>query len=400
MKDQMHVSTGSSYKWVMLALVWLGYFAFGMIASCIPPLVTPIAQDLSLTYSQIGSILGAVILIYIPLSIPVGILIDRAGMKKAIIVAIALIPLSAFLQSFATSFQTLFLAICVVGTGGPFLSVGTPKIVASWFSGKQRGLASGIYMTSAFIGTATATAITNPIVMPLAGTWRGALRFYALLGFIIVFIWLLLAKEPPQTQTGRTPPTPLKDTIGKLLREKHVWIIIIIALSAVFFNSYGFTRWLPKLLELKGMNPTEAGFYASLPGWSGIIGNIIIPSLAKTGSRKPILFITLLFQGICIYFSATTTGLPFTASLIFYGIGLGAAAPLLIVILMDMPQVGATHIGAASGILFSIGGMGGFTGPLIVGFLTESTGTILTGMTLLAALVEAMLIPTLLIKEK
>jgi len=399
MKDEERVSGDSGYKWVMLALIWLGYFAFGMIASCIPPLVTPIAQDLALTYSQIGSILGAVILIYIPLSIPVGILIDRAGMKKAVVAAVTLIPVSALLQSFATNFQTLFLAISVVGIGGPFLSVGTPKIVASWFSGKQRGLASGVYMTGSFLGTSTATAITNPIIMPLVGTWRDTIRLYALFGFIVAFTWLLLAKEAPQSQTGRTA-TPLKETLGKLLKEKNVWVIVIIALFAVFFNVYGFTRWLPKLLELKGMTPAEAGFYASLPGWSGLIGNIIVPSLARAGSRKPIVFITLLTQGICIYVGATATGLLFTASLVFYGIGFGAAAPLLIVILMDLPQVGAKRIGVASGILFSIGGMGGFTGPLVVGFLTESTGTILTGMITLALLVEVMLIPTMLMKER
>jgi len=148
------------------------------------------------------------------------------------------------------------------------------------------------------------------------------------------------------------------------------------------------------------MTPAEAGFYASLPGWSGLIGNIIVPSLARAGSRKPIVFITLLTQGICIYVGATATGLLFTASLVFYGIGFGAAAPLLIVILMDLPQVGAKRIGVASGILFSIGGMGGFTGPLVVGFLTESTGTILTGMITLALLVEVMLIPTMLMKER
>jgi len=399
MKDEPHVFIDTKYKWVMLALIWLGYFAFGTISYCIPPLITPIAQDLSLTYSQIGSILGAVILIYIPLSVPVGILIDRAGMRKAIIAAIALIPLSALLQSFTTNFQTLFLAICIVGIGGPFLSVGSPKIVASWFSGKQRGLASGLYLTGAFIGASTATVITNPIVMPLVGTWRDTLRLYALLGFLIAFTWLLLARDAPQTQSGHIK-TPLKENLGKLLRERHVWTIIIIAFSVAFFAGYGFIRWLPKLLELKGMNPSEAGFYASLPGWSGLIGNIIVPSLAKAGSRKPILFITLLVQGICIYATATTANLPFATALIFYGIGYGAAAPLLLVILMDLPQVGAKYIGAASGILFSIGGIGGFTGPLIVGFLTDSTGTILTGMIALTALVEAMLVPTLLIKEK
>jgi len=395
----VRVSVDSGYKWVMLALVWLGYFAFGMIASCVPPLVTPIAQDLALTYSQIGSILGAVILIYIPMSIPVGILIDRAGMKKAVVAAVTLIPVSALLQSFATNFQTLFLAISVVGIGGPFLSVGTPKIVASWFNGKQRGLASGVYMTGSFIGTSTAIAITNPIILPFVGTWRDAVRLYAIFGFIVAFTWLLLAKEASQSQAGRTA-TPLRETLGKLLREKNVWVIVMIALFAVFFNVYGFTRWLPKLLELKGMTPAEAGFYASLPGWSGLIGNIIVPSLARAGSRKPILFITLLTQGICIYLGATATGLLFTASLVFYGIGFGAATPLLIVILMDLPQVGAKRIGVASGILFSVGGMGGFTGPLVVGFLTESTGTILTGMMTLALLVEVMLIPTMLMKER
>ena len=95
MKDEPYLSIDSKYKWVMLALIWLGYFAFGVIAYCIPPLITPIGQDLSLTYSQIGSILGAFILIYIPLSILVGILIDRAGMRKAIVARLLDSPVSA-----------------------------------------------------------------------------------------------------------------------------------------------------------------------------------------------------------------------------------------------------------------------------------------------------------------
>nr|MDO8133059.1 MFS transporter [Candidatus Njordarchaeum guaymaensis] len=183
------------------------------------------------------------------------------------------------------------------------------------------------------------------------------------------------------------------------LREKNVWLIVLIAFIAAFFSGYSFMRWLPILLEGKGMNPSEAGFYASLPGWTGLIGNILVPSVAKTGSRKPILLGTLLVQGICIYAAATTTELPFIASLILFGIGYGASAPLLLVILMDLPQVGAKVVGVASGLLYSIGAVGGFTGPLIVGFLTDSTGTILTGTITLAVLVEVMLIPALLVKE-
>jgi cyanate permease len=75
--DETSDSTASSYRWVMLALIWVIYFDFGMILASIPPLVTPIATDLGLTPSQIGFVLGTFQMVYIPLAIPAGILIDR-----------------------------------------------------------------------------------------------------------------------------------------------------------------------------------------------------------------------------------------------------------------------------------------------------------------------------------
>ncbi|MBE0525630.1 MAG: hypothetical protein IH631_01720 [Candidatus Thorarchaeota archaeon] len=54
MTDEAHLSTPSSYRWVILGLTWLVYFAFGLILASIPPLVTVIAVDLSLTYVEMG----------------------------------------------------------------------------------------------------------------------------------------------------------------------------------------------------------------------------------------------------------------------------------------------------------------------------------------------------------
>ena len=62
-------------------LAWLVYFAFGLILASIPPLVTVIAVDLSLSYVEMGVIMGSVILMFIPLSVPIGIGIDRFGQK-------------------------------------------------------------------------------------------------------------------------------------------------------------------------------------------------------------------------------------------------------------------------------------------------------------------------------
>lgn len=399
MKDESLSSINSNYKWVMLALIWLVYFAFFMVFSSIPPLVTPIAHDLTLTYSQIGFILGTMLLVYIPLAVPVGLIIDRIGTRKSIMIGISLASFSGILGSFATNFETLFLSIFTLGLGGPFISVGSPKIVASWFFGKDRGVASGIYITGAAIGGSTALAITNTLILPLVGTWRGTLRLYALLGFLIAFVWLLFGRDTMHTQTGGATTVPLREAITRLLRDKYVWIVVIIGFS-LFFAGHGFGRWLPKLLELKGMSPAEAGFWASVPGWCGVIGSIVIPGLGKPGSRKPLVFVTLLVQGICIFTTGIAIGLSFIASLVFYGVSSAATIPLLFVILMDMPQVGAEYMGAAGGIVFSVGAVGGFTGPFMVGFLVDLTGSILPSIIALTVAVEAMLIFTLLMKEK
>ena len=191
----------------------------------------------------------------------------------------------------------------------------------------------------------------------------------------------------------------LREAIEKLLREKYVWIVAIIGFS-LSFASYGFARWLPKLLELNGMSPAEAGLFSSIPGWFSLIGSVVIPGLGKAGSRKPLVFVILLVQGVCIFTTTIVIGLPLIASLVVYGISSGPTAPLLIVILMDMPQVGARYMGAAAGILFSLIGLGGFIGPLMVGLLADLTGSMLPGIIALTVAVEAMLVLTLLIKEK
>ena len=399
MKSEALFSASSSYKWVMLALIWLVYFAGFMIVSAVPPLVTPIAQDLNLTYSQMGFILGNVLLAYIPLAVPVGLIIGRIGTKRSLGIGITLASMSGILGSFASNFETMFLSVFTFSIGGPFISVGSPKIVASWFLGRDRGVASGIYVTGAFIGGSTALAITNTLIMPLVGTWRNTLRLYGLFGLLIAFICLLLAREATGTQTMNAKTVLLRDVLARLLKEKYVWIIAILSLS-LSISGYGLGRWLPKLLELKGINPAEAGFLASVPGWCSVIGSVVIPSLGKTGTRKPLVFIVLLVQGICIFTTGITIGWPLIASLVFYGISSAANFPLLIVILMDLPQVGAEYIGVAGGILFSVIGLGSFIGPSMVGFLADLTGSLLPGIIALTIVVEVMLIFTLLMKEK
>ena len=95
------------YRWVMLALLWLVYASFGMVSRSIFPLVTPILKDLSISYAQMGFILGSWQLTYIIVAVLAGSLLDRWGIRRSIFAGAMIMGLSAALRYFPHGFVTM-----------------------------------------------------------------------------------------------------------------------------------------------------------------------------------------------------------------------------------------------------------------------------------------------------
>lgn len=399
MMTYRHRFQSSKYRWVILALVWLVYFAFGLILSSIPPLVNVIAEDLSLTYSEMGVVLGSVILMYLPLAVPVGVGIDRVGHKRMITLGLLMISVSAILRSMVFSFESLFSVVLLFGIGGPTVSVGLAKVVASFFEGRERGLASGIYMTGAAVGSASSLALTNSLVLPIVGTWRNVFSLYGFIGLGIVCAWILFAREPEGNSGQPNAKFQFRSMVIDLLKQRDVWLVAIIG-STTFLVFYGFGNWLPTILEAKGISPVDAGFLASIPTWVGLIGSAIIPGIGEAGSRRPIIIASLLIEGVFMYIVGISCCLTLLTALIIFGIVSGAMMPLMLVVMMDLPDVGAEKTGIASGLFFSMGGFTGFVGPIFVGLLTDLTGSFLPPVLLLTIIVEAMILLAFILREK
>jgi cyanate permease len=399
MMTDTHRTRASRYRWVILALLWLVYFAFGLILSSIPPLVNVISADLSLTYSEMGIILGSVIVMYIPLSVPVGVGIDSVGQKRMITLGLFLISASEILRFAVFNFTTLFFVVLLFGIGGPTVSVGLAKMVASTFGGRERGLASGIYMTGAAVGSASALALTNSLVLPLVGTWRNVFSFYGLIGLGIMCAWILLARESERSSVQSNGGIQFREELSSLLSDRDVWLVALIG-STTFLVFYGFGNWLPTILEAKGMSPIDAGVLASVPTWVGLIGSAIIPGIGLAGSRRPIIIASLLIEGISMYIVGISCCLTLLMVLVIYGIVSGAMMPLMLVVMMDLPSVGAEKTGIASGLFFSIGECAGFLGPIAVGYLADLTSSFLPPLLLLSIVVEVMILLAFILKEK
>ena len=383
----------------MLALAWSVYAGFGIVSASLPALITPIRQDVPLTYGELGIVLGAWQLIYIPVSYPAGLFIDRIGTRWALALGASLIALSGILRAFADDFVGLFASVAVFGLGGPIISIGVPKVVASWFQGRPRAVAAGIYSTGSTAGSVATLALTNSVILPLLGSWRTVCIVYGLIVAAIAVTWWVLGREPADARpSGPATASGAGGSWGTVLRTRAVWLVVIVGFTS-FMLGHGFRSWLPQILESKGLSPAEAGYLAALPGLSSIAGSILIARLAARVGRKPVIGGLLVVVAACLAVVNALSGPALVALLLVQGFCAGAITPLLVSMLMDLREVGASAMGAAAGLYFAVGEVGGFAGPSVMGLLKDWTGGFTAGLLLLTAITLMMLGPTSLLRE-
>jgi cyanate permease len=384
------------YRWVMLVLVWLSYCVFGVVSRSAAALVTPIIKDLNISYSQMGLVLGSWPLVYIIVAAIVGGLIDWWGIKKSLFAGIIIIGLSEILRYFAKGFATMFVCVALFGIGGPMISIGCPKTVSLWFSGRDRGTGASIYMTAPWIGWLIAYSATNSVVMPFTGySWRLTFVCYGLLAFAVALLWWLLARDVESTK----PPEIMSivKVFGVLFRIRNIQIILVIGFFC-FAISHGFNDWLPKILETGGLPPATAGFGASIPLLAGVTGLLTIPRLVAPALRGALVALLSLIVAAALLTLGKASGVILIAGLIVYGLSYSPILPITILILMDMPEVGSRYLGSAAGMYFCVAHSGGFVGPFVIGIIKDLTGSFLWGACFLAGLSLAMFAMALSLK--
>lgn len=388
-------------NWTQLALGWLVYFSFGMVSASLVPLITLIRDDLAISYTEMGIVLGAWQLVYIGAAAPGGIVIDRIGPKRALAIGAAIVALSGLLRVFADGFALLFTAVALFGLGGPIISSGLPKLVADWFTGARRGIASGIYVTGSAAGAVFVLALTHSAVLPITGSWRAALFFYAVVAALVTLTWLVFGRDSPESiaerggSAGRRP----QGSYRQVIMHPAVLVIIVVGFSG-FLANHGLRNWLPQILETGGMSPALAGLMGALPLVTGIFGSIAILPLAarRPGNRRPVAVALLLVVGVTIAAIMVTDGWLRVLVIAVEGFCASALIPLMLNTLMETPSVGARNMGAAGGLFFAVGEVGGTLGPVLLGLTADMTGSFMSGVLMLAAVMWLMVLPALRIR--
>jgi nitrate/nitrite transporter NarK len=76
------------------------------------------------------------------------------------------------------------------------------------------------------------------------------------------------------------------------------------------------------------------------------------------------------------------------------------AMQVLTLVLLETPGVGARRMGAVGGMFFAIAEIGGFTGPLMMGLVRDSTDSLASGLWVVAGVAAVAVVLPVLIRER
>ena len=174
-----------------------------------------------------------------------------------------------------------------------------------------------------------------------------------------------------------------ESSIAKVFTNPIIWAFCFIYFANVCTN-YGLSMFLPQIIKQQGFSTMQTGFIMSLPYIAGCAGMLIIGYLSDRFKERKwhliaSLMITAVGLGIAGWLGSTVGAI---AAIIFGAIGImGCKGPF-----WPLPSAYLTGAGAAAGIALinSVGNLGGFVGPYMLGWTKQVTNSFSGGLYFLA----------------
>jgi len=321
--------------------------------------------------------------------VPAGRLQDKIGPKWVATLGGLLIGAGCILASFLPSVPGLVFAFGILAGSGIGLGyASTTPAAVKWFAPEKKGLITGVVVG----GFGLASIYIAPLTKYLLHEY-GVFTSFRILGFLFLAITLPLSQlivnpEKPVVSTNVKKKVVPDLTWQQMLKTKEFY-----QLWFMFFA--GATGGLMIIGHLKTIAKlqlgTDAGFMlVALAAIANAIGRPAAGVISdKFGRGKTMMFLYLL-QAVVLFifssFSSFTTVL-LGAMVMYFSYG----SMLSVYPSACGDNYGTKNLGMNYGILFSAWGAGGTVGPMIGGFIADSTGsyslafTIAAGMVLLAA---------------
>jgi sugar phosphate permease len=346
-------------------------------------------KELGMSATMTGLVSGIFFAGYLFLQVPGGRIAERRSAKKFIACTIlawgGLTVVSGFAQNITQMLIIRFLVGVAEGGVWPAILI----IISHWFPRAERGRANALFMMNAPI----ASIITGPLSgwILQSYSWRHLFIIEGILALVLMFIWLPLISDSPKDakwisreekdyiesslqseQAEMDAQSTGKMPLSEVLSDRKLWKLI-----AIYFcyqtGIYGFVLWLPSLLKtLTNAGMMAVGLLSVIPYIATAIGLFVFAKLSdKSMNRKLYTALPILGFAICLLLSVQFKGAIWVSFgfLVLCGFFLLSANGVF----WTIPSMLFPRDKAATslGIINIAGGLGGFLGPYMIGFLTS-----------------------------
>jgi len=367
------VLIASTLAFTVSFMVWM---VFGVIA-------IPIGRELQLSATEVGVMMGVPILAGSLVRLPLGLWTDRGAGRHLTLWLLGLTVPALLLLAQARVYWQILLAGALIGLAGGVFAVGTPY-VARWFPRAQQGMAMGVF------GSGNAGAALNQMVAPVllvAFGWTRVPQLYAVMVLITLLVFWLMS-EPGRAPTNRAPMSWRQQL--QLLREPRV-LRYCQYYSVVFGGFVALALWLVQhYVGEYGLNIRNAALLAVLFTLPGGLMRGLGGALADRYGAHSVTWWVMWVSWICLFVLSypqtdftirTETGIlslhiglsveVFSAVAMVLGVAWSfGRASVFKYISEDYPE----DIGAVTGVVSMVGGLGGFALPILFGMLLDATG--------------------------
>ncbi len=378
----------------------------GLITASAGPLLPLMMSELNISRGTVSWFVSAPQMLMMVFAVPAGILAGRIGLKKAFAIG-GFLQAAAILAPWCRNFPQLVAVRALFGIGVAMITPLAGGIFAQWFSHKYLPLVNSFSQSLASVGQTLAFFATIPIAVALS--WRGTLASYSGIALLFAVLWIVFGREKPrameivpaQHTTGNRPTPIVPMTTWQVLRRRET-LLLAISLMGAFCLYLTLGAWLPtyynEVFEMPLAKASSVSAIFKLTGIpAGILGGILPMRL---GRRRPLIVTAGLMVGLTglLCFIVNNPIVIFSA-LAIYGVFGVIYMPCIYTIPMELPgatpQTGALMLAVA----LAAGNLGGFIGPVIVGYLADFTGSFIPGLLLCCGLSLSLFIGGLFLPE-
>lgn len=329
-----------------------------MAGGVIAPVLPDIVQQLQLDPGLAGNLVSLHCLTLALFSPPLGILADRIGRVKVLVVSLVCYALFGIAGAFMSSFAPLLVTRGLIGAASGGIAAASLGLLGSSYEGESRSLA---------LGYATSTLTITGILFPLLGGWVGAsnwqFAFYLYaLGLPLAGLASMVLREEKKTVQATEKNYKLSQV---LTQPQTLWLLLTLLLVSVAM--YAVVIYAPLYLK------ATIGAGAVLNGVvlaSRAIGAAVVSAFGSKGLAQKLGLPKAIALG-CTLMAVTLISIPLLRQLspimfaaILFGVGFGLVLPNVYSALANLatPNLRSSVLAAGTGAGF----LGQFLSPIIL----------------------------------